>query len=148
VIQWGEPRVLPWLWVLIPLAGLVFFLVARRERRLRLILDDGASALLSPERRRGLVWAKTALWFVACALVIVALARPRWGIRWQESMRRGLDILVVVDTSESMRATDLTPRAGEVGTSATCSGLPEPCRPGGVCGSSFLACPPGPRPSP
>ena len=37
-------------------------------------------------------------------LVLIALARPQWGFRWQQVRRRGLDILVVLDTSNSMRA--------------------------------------------
>jgi Ca-activated chloride channel homolog len=109
VIQWGEARVLPWLWALIPLAWLLFFLAGRRERRLRLLLEDEAAAQLAPDRRRRAVQARNVLWLVACVLAIVALARPQWGIRWQEARRRGLDILVVLDTSNSMRATDLKP---------------------------------------
>lgn len=145
MIQWGQPRILPWLWVLIPLAGLLLFLVARRERRLRLILDDAASARLSPGRRRALVWAKNALWFLACAFVIIALARPRWGIRWQEAQGRGLDILVVLDTSDSMRATDVAPnrlQRAKWGISDLLRRLAGD-RVGLVAfaGSSFLACP-------
>ncbi|NOY53388.1 MAG: VWA domain-containing protein [Deltaproteobacteria bacterium] len=46
---------------------------------------------------------------VAIALSIVALARPRWGFRWEEIRRRGVDIVVALDVSQSMMATDVDP---------------------------------------
>lgn len=145
MIQWGEARALPWLWALLPLAGLLLLLLARREKKLRTILDDRAAALLSPERRRASAWVKIALWFFACALVVVALGRPRWGIRWQEERQRGLDILVVLDASESMRATDSAPdrlQRAKWGVSDLLRQLSGD-RVGLVAfaGSSFLACP-------
>jgi Ca-activated chloride channel family protein len=45
----------------------------------------------------------------AVALVIVALARPQWGFTWQEVKQRGVDIVVAIDTSKSMLATDIAP---------------------------------------
>lgn len=108
-MQWGEVRILHALWALIPVAWLFFFLAGRRERRLRLLLDEDAAARLCPERWRARARTKAILRLLACALVIVALARPQWGFHWEEVRRRGLDILVVLDTSNSMRATDLKP---------------------------------------
>jgi Ca-activated chloride channel homolog len=145
VIQWGEAWILPWLWALIPLAGLLWYLGGHREKKLRLLLDDEAVALLAPERWRARAQAKNALWFIACVLAIVALARPQWGIRWQEARRRGLDILVVLDTSNSMRATDLKPnrlQRAKWGVSDLLKRLAGD-RVGLVAfaGSSFLECP-------
>ena len=109
MIRWADPRFLHGLWALLPLAGLLWFLLARRERRLRLLLDGEAASRLAPGRSPARVRAKAVLWFLALALAIVALARPQWGVRWQQVRRRGLEILVVLDTSNSMRATDLKP---------------------------------------
>lgn len=39
----------------------------------------------------------------------LALARPRWGLVTETVERRGADIAIVLDTSASMRATDVTP---------------------------------------
>lgn len=145
MIRWGAAWVLPWLWALVPLAGLLIFLVGRREKQLRLLLDEEAAALLAPERRRALTRVKTALWFAACALTLVALARPQWGIRWQEARQRGLDILVVLDTSNSMLAPDVNPNRLERakrGVSDLLRKL-EGDRIGlmAFAGSSFLVCP-------
>lgn len=43
------------------------------------------------------------------ALLLLAAAGPRWGFAWEESSRKGLDILVALDTSRSMLATDIQP---------------------------------------
>lgn len=145
MIQWGAPGVLPWLWLLVPLAAVLALLALRRERRLRLLLDDAAAARLAPGRRRARAWAKAALWFVAFALVAAGLARPRWGIRWQESRGRGLDIVVVLDASDSMRATDVAPDRLQRAKWAVSELLRRLSgdRVGLVAfaGSSFLACP-------
>jgi Ca-activated chloride channel family protein len=145
VIRWGAPGFLPWLWVLVPLAALLIFLVRRRERRLGLLIEDAAVGRLAPDRSRSLPRARVVIWFAGCALVLVALGRPQWGIRWQEERRRGLDVMVVLDTSNSMLAADLKPnrlQRAKLGLNDLLRRL------GGdriglvaFAGSSFLACP-------
>ena len=46
---------------------------------------------------------------VAVAAAFLALARPQWGFAWEEAKRRGLDIIVAIDTSRSMLARDAAP---------------------------------------
>jgi len=40
---------------------------------------------------------------------LFALMRPQWGFRWEEVKRRGRDILIAIDTSNSMLANDVRP---------------------------------------
>jgi len=40
---------------------------------------------------------------------LLALMRPQWGFKWQEVNQQGLDILIAIDTSKSMLATDVKP---------------------------------------
>ncbi|HEY6000137.1 MAG TPA: VWA domain-containing protein [bacterium] len=145
MIQWGDPRFLPLLWALVPLGALLVLLVWLRERRWRRLLERAAADQLSPERRRSLSRVKAALWLAACALALASLARPQWGIRWQAQPRRGLDIVVVLDTSRSMLATDARPSRMERAKWGLNDLLQ---RLGGdrvglvaFAGSSFLACP-------
>ncbi len=42
-------------------------------------------------------------------LVTFALSRPQWGYTWRDANREGLDLVVAIDTSNSMRANDFTP---------------------------------------
>ncbi len=59
----------------------------------------------SLNRRRMKMWLLSA----AVMAIFAALARPQRGFEWQEVNRRGLDILIAVDTSKSMLATDTVP---------------------------------------
>ncbi|MCB0344554.1 MAG: VWA domain-containing protein [Bdellovibrionales bacterium] len=43
------------------------------------------------------------------SLLSIAALRPQWGYEWKESTRKGIDIVVAVDVSESMYATDISP---------------------------------------
>ncbi len=52
---------------------------------------------------------KRVLLLMAVAALFVALARPQVGFEWKEVKRKGIDILMAVDTSKSMLATDVKP---------------------------------------
>jgi Ca-activated chloride channel family protein len=52
---------------------------------------------------------KAIIIILSLALSIFALFRPQWGFHWQEVKRKGLDIIVALDTSKSMRAEDIKP---------------------------------------
>jgi Ca-activated chloride channel homolog len=64
-----------------------------------------AGALPSRFRR----WLRIAVVSFAVAMGFVALARPQKGMRWQTVDRNGTDLLLVVDTSKSMNADDVSP---------------------------------------
>ncbi len=69
--------------------------------RLRMQLTAGASVA----RRR---W-RYALGLAGLAGLVLAMAGPRLGYEVEETHRRGLDLIVIVDVSKSMLANDLTP---------------------------------------
>ncbi len=58
---------------------------------------------------RGRRMFKAILLLVVLALVVLALARPQMGFVEREVKQRGRDIIIAVDTSRSMLATDVTP---------------------------------------
>jgi len=49
--------------------------------------------------------------FVIAALlfIIFSLVQPKWGYHWEDVERRGIDLVVAVDTSRSMLADDIKP---------------------------------------
>ena len=57
---------------------------------------------------RQFIWRESMLVAVVL-LAVVALARPQWGFDWQEVRHEGLDILVAIDTSNSMLTEDVKP---------------------------------------
>ncbi len=68
--------------------------------------DDGALSGAA-RRRRGAIQAAALLGALGC--LIVAAARPRFGTAVEPSLRRGLDLVVLLDVSRSMTAEDVHP---------------------------------------
>lgn len=108
-MMWGNQNALYLLLALIPLAWLLVRLVRRRERRLQQLADAAVLPVLIPHRLTERIRTRNVLWLAAFALAFIALARPQWGFHWQEVRRRGLDVMVVLDTSRSMLAEDIKP---------------------------------------
>jgi Ca-activated chloride channel family protein len=52
---------------------------------------------------------KQVLISAAILLLALSLVRPQWGFEWNEVKRSGLDILIAMDTSNSMLAEDVKP---------------------------------------
>lgn len=108
-MQFGHPEWLHALWGIPLVAWLLFALLRRRERRLAQLVSQSLWPIMAPEySRRRQRW-RLMLWLTAITVLIIALARPQWGFRWEDVKRRGLDILVVLDTSRSMSAQDIKP---------------------------------------
>lgn len=109
-MEFAHPHLLWSLLVLPPALALFFWWSQRRARQLmtRFIearLLPGLLSGWSPAWRR---W-RFACLVAAMALLLVALARPRWGFAWETLRQRGLDIVVAIDTSKSMLAADIAP---------------------------------------
>jgi len=108
-MRFGAPEYLWWLLAAPVLAAL--FVLAFRRRRLALeVFGDPAlvrrlSTSASLERRI----IKAALVVLASVFLALALARPQWGAKLETVTRRGVDVLVAVDTSTSMLAEDVKP---------------------------------------
>jgi len=52
---------------------------------------------------------KLLLWIVAIAMLIIAMARPIWGVTSEAIEADGLAVIIVLDISQSMDAQDITP---------------------------------------
>ena len=108
-MSFGEPI---WLWGLLVLPALAFFF-ARAEQVGTEKLRRFVAARLLPQlagtvnRTRRIV--RFILLLLVLALVIVSLARPRWGYAFDEVKRKGLDLLLAVDVSRSMLSNDVQP---------------------------------------
>ena len=68
------------------------------------LLHKLTSSISAPRRR----W-KRGLFTIGVGLLFMALARPQAGFEWQETHRKGLELLFAVDTSKSMLAQDVKP---------------------------------------
>ena len=108
-IRFAQPAFL-WALAALPfLAGLIF----HAEKMRRIALNCLIAARLQPRlagnvsiaRRR----AGFALLLAGIAFALVALARPQWGFSWEEKRTSGRDVIIAIDVSNSMLATDLHP---------------------------------------
>ena len=109
-MRFEHPQLL-WLLLVVPPALAAFFWWSERvkQRLLTQFVEPRLLAQLtvglSPTRRR---W-RYAMSIAAVALLIITIARPQRGFDLEEVQQTGLDILVAVDTSKSMLATDIMP---------------------------------------
>ncbi len=108
-MTFGAPE---WLWGLL-LIPLLIALFMRAEHRGLQRLQQFVSARLLPQlagtvnRRRRII--RFGLLLLGLALAIGSLAQPRWGYTFEDVKRKGLDLLVAVDTSRSMLSNDVQP---------------------------------------
>ena len=95
-----------------PLILLSFLLAALTKHKEAVIARLGSPELIT-KLSATVNWAgrrwQTRLWFIALALLIITLARPRWGTQVEYIERQGVEIMAALDVSESMLAEDLKP---------------------------------------
>jgi len=142
---WRDPFYLWLLPVIVAVGGVLLVLLRRRAVALQAFAEAPLLERLTPEldRRRPL-W-RTLLRILALAMLVVSLAGPKWGFHWQEVKREGIDLIVALDTSRSMLATDVKPDRLERAKLAVLDLLPRlnGDRIGLVAfaGTAFLECP-------
>jgi Ca-activated chloride channel family protein len=89
----------------------MFVLWAARRRQSALARLGNPSLvqrLSSNVNWRGRRW-RTGLWFVALAMLLIALARPLWGSEVRMVEQQGIEVMVLLDVSKSMLAQDIKP---------------------------------------
>jgi len=109
MFRFANPQYL-WLLTLIPLFVVLFAgVAAQRHRRLARFGNPDTLAELMPEVSNGRVVLKFILFCCAVALVVLAAARPQFGSKLREEKARGVEMMLVVDVSNSMLAEDFEP---------------------------------------
>ncbi len=101
-----------WLYALlvIPVLLLVFWLNARwRKNVLKQLGDAEILQNLMPTLSKALPRWKRFLFILALAFIIVGIANPQIGTKYEEVKRDGFEIMICLDVSNSMLAEDLTP---------------------------------------
>lgn len=106
-MTWATPDLLLLLWGL-PLLLIGVWLALRGRKRALKALGTLVDGLSSRGAATLHAW-RLALMLLALTLGVVALAGPRWGFRWEDLEREGLSLVVVLDVSSSMDATDVSP---------------------------------------
>ena len=100
------------LWLLLVVPALAVWLLTGLARRRRALARWAAEPLigqLTVGPPLGRMVFKAILLVVAAAFLILAAARPQWGMTLQQVTRQGVDVLLAIDISESMLAEDIKP---------------------------------------
>ena len=94
-----------YLLLLLPLAVLLFLWSRHtRKRRLNKYGKMASIAGLMPEVSKYKPWIKLTLSLLALAMVVIILARPRAGAKTATTKVRGIEVMIALDVSNSMRA--------------------------------------------
>ncbi len=108
-MRFGYPEHLIWLWALIPLTLLFVYGLWARFTALGKIGNLNTLNRLAASRSRAkLVWKAIFTW-IAIASLLVAFAAPQIGTRLKEVKKKGIDIVIALDVSNSMLAEDIKP---------------------------------------
>lgn len=105
-----------WLWggLAIPLVWAAFFFFNRKQRahhQLEKFIDSHLLPylLINKTEDKHSSWKRLLLWSAVWCCLILALAGPRWHFREIETFSRDQSLVILLDLSESMNATDIKP---------------------------------------
>ena len=108
-MRFGSPWIF-WLLPLVPVLGGFFLWAVGRKRR---ALESFVGSTLLPKLAHDVSWRRQYAKYVLATggifFLILALTGPQFGTRLAMAERRGVDVVVALDVSRSMRAQDVVP---------------------------------------
>ena len=107
--QFANPEFLHGLWLIPLLVLLYIYMYRRKSQTLRRLGNPTQLKRLMPERSLWRPHVKFTFFLLSLALLIVALARPLYGMSGKADTTRGIELAVMVDVSNSMLAQDVSP---------------------------------------
>ncbi|MBO8460570.1 MAG: VWA domain-containing protein [Bacteroidetes bacterium] len=109
MFRFAQPEYL-YLLLIVPLLVILFvWNTVRRKRKLQSFGDPELLAQYMPNVSLVRPQFKFYLQIVALILLIVALARPQFGVKEQTLKRQGMEVMIALDVSNSMLAQDVAP---------------------------------------
>ncbi len=97
------------LWILPLVAGLLIYAQRKRAAAAGRFVHNLMFARLMPPMISTRPWIKGTLVILGLAAIIVAAARPRFGVYFEKTVERGVDCFICLDVSRSMLAEDVAP---------------------------------------
>ncbi len=108
-MYWENPSILLGLWILPLVAWVLVHAHRKRVATAKTFVDTVMVQRLMPSLGGPRPWVKGALLIGGLGLLIVAGARPRFGVYTETVTQRGVDLFVLLDVSRSMTAEDVAP---------------------------------------
>jgi Ca-activated chloride channel family protein len=109
-MHFQHPAILLLLWLLPGVAALLVLAQKRRLAAAQRFIAAPMIARLMPDLRGSRPWTKGVLLVLGLTLLIVAAARPQYGVYYEKvKPQHGVDCFVLLDVSRSMLAEDVAP---------------------------------------
>jgi Ca-activated chloride channel family protein len=107
--RFADPRWLTWLAGVPVLYFLLLWDERRRKKQMEQFADPHVWERILPGHDPGARSTKVLFLCLSLIFAILTLARPQWGMREEVLKTTGLDIMVLLDVSNSMETEDVTP---------------------------------------
>ncbi|MBC8002933.1 MAG: hypothetical protein H7X97_10135, partial [Opitutaceae bacterium] len=108
-MRFANPNLL-WCLVLLPLlTGFLFWSWQAKQKQIAQFVQSRLLANLTVGVSQGRQKFRLILLGTSVTFLLLAVAGPQYGTDWQEARQQGLDVIVAIDTSRSMLATDIAP---------------------------------------
>ncbi len=108
-MKFAHPSYVLLFWLIPALAVFLIYAFRKKQTRIKRFCGEVLAAELVPAASAGRQKVKAALLLAALCCILVALMQPRWGFHWEDITRKGVDIMIAVDVSQSMLAEDIKP---------------------------------------
>lgn len=109
MLQFSDPQYF-WLLAAIPvLTAAYIWSIIRTRRQMARLGDSRMVRALMPRRSAPRQHVRFSLLLLAIALTALVLARPQYGLKQGQETTEGIEVVVMMDVSNSMMARDVTP---------------------------------------
>ena len=105
----GDPQNWFYFAIAILFAGFMGVTLWRRKRAIELMIHERNEQLLLHDLESRQRWISLLVMAIALLSISFSLLNPKWGFHWEEIQRKGVDVMVAVDVSQSMMAKDSEP---------------------------------------
>jgi Ca-activated chloride channel family protein len=99
-----------WGLAVLPVFVLIFIWISRwKKRAIAALGDKNVVMMMMPQVSLSRPWLKFTLFIVAYFFMIIGIADPQIGSKLEEEKRKGADLMILLDVSNSMLAQDMAP---------------------------------------
>lgn len=109
MLRFANPEFL-WGMLIIPVFILLFLVVSRwKKRSFAALGDKKVVEMMVPQVSFSRPWLKFILFVVAYSFLIVGISDPQIGSKMEEEKKKGADLMILLDVSNSMLSQDMAP---------------------------------------
>ncbi|MDO4190692.1 MAG: VWA domain-containing protein [Bacteroidales bacterium] len=109
MVKFANPYILFLLLVIPVIIALFVYGKYKQRKRLKLFGDPAILQQLMPDSSKSRSIIKFTLQMLALTLLIIAAARPQYGVKQETNIREGVEAIIALDVSNSMLAQDVSP---------------------------------------